>query len=166
MLEDLYYWIVVAHILGAFAFAMAHGVNLFVAFRVRAEREPERIRAYLELSGASIAMSYVGLLVLLVAGILAALAHGWFAFGWTWLSLGLVVGISILMFLRGSTYYSEVRHAVGLRAFQDKPDLPLPRPLPPDALTRLLDTRRPEELAVTGGLGLGVIVWLMVSKPF
>ena len=165
-MEDLYPWIVTAHILGAFVFAMAHGVNLFVAFRVRGDRDPERIRAYLELSGASISMTYAGLGVLLLGGIAAAWIGGWFGFGWTWLSLGLLVGLSLLMFQRGSVYYNEVRHAVGLRSFQDKPDAPPPMPLPPDALARLLGTRRPEELAVTGGLGLAVIVWLMVAKPF
>jgi hypothetical protein len=80
--------------------------------------------------------------------------------------LGLLVGLSVVMFWRGSMYYNDVRHAVGLRAFQDKPDMPLPRPLPPEGLERLLDTRRPEELTAIGGLGLGVIVWLMVAKPF
>jgi hypothetical protein len=166
MLENLYPWIVVAHILGAFMFAMAHGVNLFVAFRVRAERDPERIRAYLDLSGQSIGMTYAGLGILLLAGIAMAVMHGWFGFAWTWLSLALVVGLTVLMYIRGSIYYGEVRHAVGLRTYLDKPDAPPPKPLPPDALARLLDSRRPEELAVIGGLGFGVIVWLMVAKPF
>jgi hypothetical protein len=165
-MEDLYPWIVIAHILGAFLFALAHGVNLFVAFKVRSEREPERIRALLELSGSSITATYAGLLILLVAGIAAAWSRGWFGFGWPWLSLGLVVGLSVVMFQRGSVYYNAVRHAVGLRSFQDKPDAPPPRPLPSDALATLLQTRRPEELAAVGGLGLGVLVWLMVAKPF
>ena len=166
MLEDLYPWLVVAHILGAFMFAMAHGVNLFVAFRVRAERDPERIRAYLELSGQSIAMTYAGLGILLLAGITTAVMHGWFGLAWTWLSLALVIGLTIMMYIRGSLYYGEVRHAVGLKNYQDKPDAPPPKPLPADALARLLDSRRPEELAIVGGLGLGIIVWLMVTKPF
>jgi hypothetical protein len=165
-MEDLYPWIVIAHILGAFLFALAHGVNLFVAFKVRSEREPERIRALLELSGSSITATYAGLLILLVAGIAAAWSRGWFGFGWPWLSLGLVVGLSVVMFQRGSVYYNAVRHAVGLRSFQDKPDAPPPRPLPSDALATLLQTRRPEELAAVGGLGLGVLEWLMVAKPF
>jgi hypothetical protein len=166
MVEDLYPWLVIAHILGALVFAMAHGVNLFVAFRVRRELDKDRIRAYLELSGASITMTYAGLLVVLVTGILAGVAHGWFAFAWTWLSIAVLVGLSVLMFVRGSGYYTEIRHAVGLRSFLDKPDAPLPQPLPPDALARLLESRRPEELTVTGGLGLGVLVSLMVIKPF
>jgi hypothetical protein len=166
MLEGLYPWIVVAHILGAFIFAMAHGVSLFVAYRIRAERDAERIRAYLELSAASVGMTYAGLGILLVAGIAAAIMHGWFGFGWTWLSLGLLLALAVLMYWRGTMYYAEVRHGVGLKSYVDKPEAPAPTPLPADALARLLDNRRPEELAIIGGLGLGVIVWLMVTKPF
>ena len=83
--------------------------------------------------------------------------------GW---SLGLLIVLSLLMFQRGSVYYNAVRRAVGLRTYQDKPDAPLPRPLPMEDVERLLASRRPEELAVVGGLGLGVIIWLMVAKPF
>jgi hypothetical protein len=166
MLERFYDLFVVAHILGAFIFAMAHGVNLFVAFRIRSERDVDRIRAYLELSGQSIGMTYAGLAILLVAGIATAVMHGWFGFLWTWLALGLVIVLAILMFARGSLYYGEVRHAVGLKSYQDKPDAPAPRPLSPETVARLLDSRRPEELAIVGGLGLGIIVWLMVAKPF
>ena len=166
MTQELYPLIVVAHILGGFIFAMAHGVSLFVAFRIRGQHDPDRIRAYLELSGGTVPMMYAGLLILLVAGIGAAIMRGWFGFGWPWLSLGLLVGLALLMYQRGSVYYNQVRRAVGLRTYQDKPDAPVPAPRPTEEVVRLLNTRRPEELAVVGGLGLGMIIWLMVAKPF
>ena len=165
-MEDLYPWIVVAHVLGALLFALAHGVSVLVAFSLRPERDPIRIRAFLDLSGSSLGLTYGGLLVLLLAGIVAGVAHGWFAYAWPWVAIVILVLIAILMSLRGSMYYAEVRHAVGLRSFLDKPDAPTPKPASPEALARLLATRRPEELAVEGGLGLAVLVWLMVAKPF
>ena len=53
MLEQLYPWIVFTHVAGALVFAMAHGVSLFVALRLRHETELVRIRALLELSAST-----------------------------------------------------------------------------------------------------------------
>jgi hypothetical protein len=46
----LYQWMVFLHIAGVFAFLVAHGVSVGVAFRVRLERDPKRIMALLDLS--------------------------------------------------------------------------------------------------------------------
>ena len=43
-------WIVFIHIVAAFGFVLSHGVSAFVAFRIRAERDPARIGALLDLS--------------------------------------------------------------------------------------------------------------------
>jgi MFS family permease len=166
VVEDLYPWLVIAHVIGAFVFAMAHGVSVYVAFKIRAERDPARIRALLELSGATIGTVWAGLGLLLLAGIVAMVWAGWWRYGWTWAAIIILVLLAITMSQRGSLYYSRVRHAVGMRAYQDPPDRPLPEPLPPPQLAALLATRRPEELAVTGGLGLVVIIWLMIATPF
>ena len=42
---DWYPWIVLAHVIGAFGFILAHGVSAFVAFRIRADRRPEQVLA-------------------------------------------------------------------------------------------------------------------------
>lgn len=62
------------HIMGAFGFVAAHGGTAAVALRLRREREPDRIRALLELSRSTRSVMYWSLLVLLVAGI----ANGFF----------------------------------------------------------------------------------------
>src|SRR6266511_2088162 len=50
---ELYPWLVFLHIGGAFLFVLAHGVSALVAFRLRAERDPGRMTALLELSSTS-----------------------------------------------------------------------------------------------------------------
>jgi hypothetical protein len=162
----LYPWLVIAHVLGAFVFALAHGVSVFVGLRLRTERDPARIRALLELSGTSIGTAWAGLAVLFIAGVVAMIWHGWWRYGWTWASITVLVALAIAMSQRGSLYYNAVRRAVGMRTYQDPPDRPLPEPAAPDVLDRLLSTRRAEELAATGFAGLAVLIWLMIAKPF
>ena len=47
-----------------------------------------------------------------------------------------------------------------------KPTDPDPAPLPIDEVAALLDTKRPELLALIGGGGFLVILYLMMFKPF
>ena len=56
---------------GAFGFVLAHGASAFAAIRIRSEREPSRVAALLDLSGTSMSLMYVSLLVLVGAGIAA-----------------------------------------------------------------------------------------------
>ena len=103
------------HILGVAIFLSAHGVSMWVAFKVRAERDRTRIETLLQLSGASVSLMYVGLLVLLVGGIVAGFRGHWFGFGWIWAALGLLAGISVVMMVVSSPYYRRVKEAVKLR---------------------------------------------------
>jgi hypothetical protein len=165
-LRPYYGWIVLLHVVGAFVFVLAHGVSVFVSYQVRREREVERIRALLDLSGTSLATMYGGLAVLLIAGILGGIVGDWFRMGWIWASLAILVVVAVAMYLLASNYYADVRRAVGLPAYQDR-NLPTPPPpATPEALDRLLDTRRPDVVALVGILGLLAILVLMVLKPF
>lgn len=71
MLTALYPWIVFVHVAAAFGFVLAHGVAVFVGFRIRQERDRARIAALLDLSTGSLPPMYGSLLVLLVAGLTA-----------------------------------------------------------------------------------------------
>jgi hypothetical protein len=165
-LSELRPWLIYIHIAAAFAFVLAHGVSVWVAFALRADPEPGRVRMLLDLSGSSITAVYISLLVILVAGIVAALQAEQFSRGWTWAALVVVVIVIGAMYGLGSMYYARVRNAVGQRSYRDKADAPDPTPLPSDELAALLDSRRPELLAAIGGIGLLVLLWLMRFRPF
>ena len=160
---EIYPWLVFLHIAGAFLFVMAHGVSALVAFRLRAERDAARMIALLDLSATSLGAMYVGLLVLLVAGVVAAINRNWFSQGWPWAAIIVLVVVAAAMYLLASRYYSDVRTALGLPSMSVK-EPPPARPV--EDVVRLLDTRRPEQIAVVGFAGLLVILWLMILKPF
>jgi hypothetical protein len=159
-------WILFLHVGGAFAFAAGHGVSIFVAFQVRRERDLGRIGALLDISAASLTAAGIGLLVLLVAGIVAGITLGSFGRAWIWVSLVLLVVIGGVMTPIGGIYFANVRRAIGQRPRNLKPDQPDPVPVSASELAAMLDTRRPELLLLIGGGGFLVILWLMMFRPF
>ncbi len=159
-------WIVFAHVLGAFLFAAGHGVSLFVAFQVRRERDPARIGALLDASGRALAAAYVGLLLLVVAGIVAGIVLESFGRWWIWIALAALIGISIAMTPLGIQYFNGIRMAIGQRTRDLKATDPDPVPVSAAELATILASRRPEQLLAIGGGGFVLILYLMMFKPF
>ena len=160
-------WIVFIHIVGAFGFVLSHGASAFVAFRVRAERDPAKIGALLDLSASTLGLMYTSLLVVFVAGILAAIVGGYFnGRFWPWAAIVVLVLVAGAMYPLATEYYVRVRQAVGAKTGREKPgDSPVAQ-LDAAGLAALLDNRRPEAIAAVGVIGLLVLLWLMVLKPF
>lgn len=161
-------WLRFVHILGAFLFLLAHGGSMMMAFRLRRESEPPRLQAVLELSGASYPLMGISLLVLLASGIVAGFVGNFWIRGWIWVSLGLLVAISVAMTPLGSLYYGRVRKAVGLPYFERMKEHPAGKPASKAEIAAVLDgaLTRAIVLAVIGFVGLAVILWLMMFKPF
>ena len=163
---DWYPWIVFVHVAAAFLFVMGHGASMWASDQVRRERDIVRIQALLELSGRSLGLVYGALLTLLVAGIAAGIMGDHFARGWIWASIGVLVAIIVLMYALASTYYRRVREAVGMRTMQTPKDAPDPTPISAEALATLVDSHRPDVIGLVGIIGLLILLWLMLFKPF
>ena len=158
-------WLVFAHILGAFTFVLAHGVNVFVALRVRSEADPTRVTALLDLSKSAVAIAAIAVAFLLLTGIAAGFAGDYWGQRWIWVSLAILILLWGYMSFRGTMYHDAVRHAVGSLGVYDHKATE-PPPADPAALAALQASPRALELATVGGIGLVVILWLMVFKPF
>lgn len=164
-MPSMYGLLVFIHVLGAFLFVLAHGASMLVSFRLRSERDPVRQAALFELSSAGINMMYVGLVILLLAGIAAGFVGDHWGKGWIWASLGTLVAVMAVMYSVATPFYGRMRAAAGAPV----PDPVVARMKPPPApedLERLATSNRPMVLAAVGGIGLALIVWLMLSKPF
>jgi hypothetical protein len=163
---EWYPWIVLIHVAGGFGFVLGHGTSVMVAFRLRSERDPARVSALLDLSSGSLGMMYGALLVLLLAGIAAGFVGGYWGKAWIWVALGMFIVIVVAMYPLGSQHYAKVRRAFGLKTYQDKADAPAPEPASEAEQAALLASPQPWILAILGGGGLLIILWLMVVKPF
>ena len=157
----VYQWVVFLHILAAFVFLLAHGVSVFVAFRVQREKDIQAIRALLGLSARAVMATTLSLLVLLVAGVAAAFMGNWWSRGWTWAALGVFVVVWILMSAFTGPAFRRARIAAGFTGPVQVNESVVSEKLP-EALAEL----RPMLPALVGGIGLTAILWLMVLKPF
>jgi predicted integral membrane protein DUF2269 len=159
-----YAWWVYLHIVGAFAFVFGHGASGLAAFRIRATRDPAQIRTLLDLSSFALGLTYVGLLLLLIGGIAAGLAGDHFSRGWIWAAIVILVVIIVAMYAMATPFYGQLRVAAGVRAKDPKVDA---NPTIDQAqIDALAASSRPMVLLAIGGVGLILILWLMVLKPF
>src|SRR6476660_6559953 len=146
----MYYWVVFLHMVGVFGFLLAHGVSAGVGLRLESEREPQRIRALLDLSGHSIRWMYFSLLLLIAAGIVAGFMGNWWGQIWLWVSLVVFVLVFVAMQVRGSSYYTNIRKAIGADYYENrKVQQPL-APKSPEEIAALISPSRGKEL-----LGIG-----------
>ena len=159
-------WIVFLHVLGAFAFAAGHGVSMIVAFQLRRETDRDRMKTLLDVSATSLNLAGIGLLVLLVAGIVAGIVLQSFGQAWIWISLILFIVVGGAMTPIGAIHFNKIRLALGQRSRGAKADEPDPVPASDRELTDLVATRRPEALLLIGGGGFVVILYLMYFRPF
>jgi small-conductance mechanosensitive channel len=153
----MFAWLVTLHVLGVVLFLVTHGVSMWTAFRVRRERNREVLAAMLGMSARSNQVMYLGLILLGIGGIGAAASAGWLATGWVMASYVVFLAVLLAMFMIASPYYYRLRDS--LEGTQKVPRLD------DEELRVRLQTRRPEVLALVGGGGLAVLVWLMAVKP-
>jgi len=152
-------WWLLLHLFGVFGFLLAHGVSVTVAFRIRKERDRVKIKDLISLSGSSVRLMYVSL-VLLLAGAFAMTfqLHLWGA-AWIRLSLALLIVTIIFMIALASPYYKRVSEAVELRPSG------VPRKSD-EELEAILKSAVPVIVAGVGFFTLFVILYMMVfQKP-
>ena len=53
-----------------------------------------------------------------------------------------------------------------MRSYGMPKDAPEPTPVSAEELALLVDTRRPDVIGLVGVIGLLIILWLMMFKPF
>lgn len=163
---DFYPWVVIAHVFFVVIAFGAHGTSAFAMFQAKRETDRARLAAVLDLSGASLGVAGVGLILALLLGIVAAIMGGHFSRFWPWAAIGVVTVLFGVMTPIGANPMSNLRNALGLPSRADKRGAQPPQPAG-DAEIRAAQARlRPELLTTIGIVALAVLVWLMEAKPF
>jgi hypothetical protein len=142
------------HLLGAFGFIAAHGATAAVTFKLRAESDPARVRAMLDLSRATRGVMYVSFLMLLGAGVALGFVGEWWWAGWIWVSLAIFAVLFLAAFPLAVPYFRALRRTLD------------PQSGDVAEMRRLLGSSRPLLLAWFETLGIVAILVLMVYKPF
>lgn len=162
----MYQWLVFLHILSAFAFFMAHGVSAFMAFRLKRETNPDRMRTILDLSNFALPVMYSALMVLVLAGIGAGIMGNWFRMGWIWAAIGLLVVLWIGMWFYVARFYAPVRKALGMPYRAYRRDEAAVAQASPAEINAAVQATNPVLLGGVSFALIAVILWLMMFKPF
>jgi hypothetical protein len=144
------FWVFV-HIVGAFAFVASKGVGWAVSWRLRTQRDPERLRGLLELGARSMRLAQGFLGLLLLGGIVAGFQGSWWSQAWIGTALLLIVAVTGF----GSVLLPKHMRAVGAALDGGKSD----------DLGTLLASGRPTLVATVEMVTIAVIIFLMVFKP-
>ena len=137
-----------------------------MSFRLRKERNPERLRALLDLSRSSYTIKIIGFLWLLATGSILGGLGGWWQQAWFWVALGALFAITFVMTPLVATKYNKLRRALGLRvSYQSRKEQSAPPPAEAE-IDSILSKARPLTVAAIGIGGIAFILWLMMFKPF
>jgi len=155
-----------AHVLSAFLYLLAHGASVAVAFRIRRETNVERVSALLDLSRSTMGAAAALMLGTVTFGIALGVLGHWWATRWIWISIITLVALFVAMGRTVAPRFRRIRSAVAALS----PDAgPEQRPHAPDAheLTEAIAaSASPAAIATFALVGWGVILWMMLFKPF
>src|SRR5262245_14583946 len=105
----MYQWLVFVHLIGLVLFVAMHGVAMFMAFRVRTEREPETAKLLLALSSRANQVMYIGFLLLGIGGLGAAGSAGLLVAPWIVASYVVLIVVFVAMYALGAGFYYPLR---------------------------------------------------------
>ena len=146
------FWVFL-HIAGVLGFLAGHGSVWVASMRLRRERDPDRVRALLDLIGAASPITNGFLGLLLLGGIVAGVQGSWWSQGWIGLALILVIAVTAF----GSIVLP--RHLRAVRAALDGGQAGA-------GLAGLLASSRPMLVSTVELVVIAIILYLMVYKPF
>ena len=164
-MPDLRLFLIFLHVAFVMLFVLIHGASAAVAFRLRSERDPARVAALLDASRVALNswLLILGLLGFVVTGVWLGFIGGYWGRGWLWLSIVVLVVVVVGMTPMAAGKLRRARVAYGLETGRDR-EPPAPADLAEGA--RELQGWNPLPVAAVGGIGLLVVLYLMIVKPF
>ena len=166
MLFKLVPWIVFLHVLSAFTFFLAHGASVAMAFRIRSETNFDRIRAMLDLSAFTIRTVFRAFLAMGLTGLTLPFILKLWGKGWVWLSIVLMLIVTIQMGLMDEKRYKVLRRLVGLPYMKGSKEFPAEEPASQQEVQEFLKGLKTTDLVVYGYVIPMIVLWLMMFKPF
>jgi hypothetical protein len=149
---SLYLWLKYLHLVGLAIFLLGHGVSAGCSLVLRRPVSDAVRASLLQLSIRGNFASFPGLGLLLVTGVWMGFLGSWWHWGWIWAAIIVLVIVSVAMSAQ-SVPYHKARDVVDGKK-------------PQSEIESELKHARPVAMAVIGTVGLVVLIFLMVFKPF
>lgn len=158
----VYQWLIFLHVAAVLLFMLAHGVQVTVMWKMRWEPDPDRNVALLEALPGLPLVRLLGVAVIATGFLLVAALSLW-GRSWVWISLFLLGVIWLLMWKFGAGYFNLTHQAatwaIEMRGTAEEPGATA-------AFTKARLAWHPIGMTSMGLVGLAVILWLMIFKPF
>jgi len=151
-------WALWLHIASVLAFLAAHGASIVVLYRVRRERDREKILSFITLSGETARPMYISLVAIVLSGSYLGWRLSSFQHWWIWTAIAILVLTTILMIVVAKPYFNRVKGACAMRPSG------VPRKSD-EELIGLLTSPHAHAITAIGVLGLVAILYLMVFQP-
>jgi hypothetical protein len=153
------YWVFI-HLAGVLGLLATHGVSIFALYRIRAVApDRDKITELIAFSGSTVTPMYISLVVVIVGGVGAALKVSYLSATWLQVSIAILVLTLVGMYALARPYFRRITASCGIRPSG------VPR-VSDEELTELIRGPRAHVITAVGTLGLVVIVFLMVVKPW
>jgi hypothetical protein len=149
---SLYLWLKFLHLAGLGMFLLGHGASAGSSLLLRNPQAEAFRGKLLQLSIRANVVAFPGLLILIITGVWMGFLQSWWRTGWIWTAIVVLVAVMVVMSAMSVPYHKS-RDAVR----DNKPGT---------EVDNLLASARPLVLAGIGGIGLLVLIFLMVFKPF
>ena len=142
-------WLVLLHVLSVITFFLAHGAGAAMAFKMRKETNPERMRAMLDLSGSPLLVYMLSYLVMGITGITMVILLKLWTRGWVWVAIVAMLFVFLWMY-RISRPYAKLRKLVGLPYIEGKVEHPAEPPASDEAIVGHVRTLGVTQFVVVG----------------
>ena len=151
-------WALWVHIASVLVFLGAHGASMTVLYRIRKERDREKILSFVTLSGQTSKPMYYALGAIVLSGTYLGWRLVSFQHWWIWTAIAILVLTTVLMLVVAKPYFDRVKTACAMRPSG------VPRKSD-EELAGLLSSPHAHVITAIGVLGLVAILYLMVFQP-
>lgn len=159
-------WLVFLHVLGAITFFLGHGAAAAMAFQLRKEHHLERIQAMLDLSVTLLGLYFGAFLVMGITGLILPFLLDLWGEGWIWVSIVLMLFVTVWMGLFNEKAYKTLRRLAGQPYMVGNKNFPAEEAASADEIRAHIDGINLRSVVVVGYVIPAFVLWLMIFKPF
>jgi len=163
----MYDFLLFVHVGSVMVYFLFHGAIASVTFALKRETSDGQRQALSSVLDRAYRVAPLALLTLVLSGILLGLLGRWWSDGWIWVSILALVVLAVFMFVVGGLYFDRRFEAVDDRPWaQQAQEGTATHRLVHHPLMDRHHAKIPLLLTASGVTVMGVILWLMMFKPF
>jgi hypothetical protein len=163
-----YQIILYLHVASTLGFFLFHGATASASYGLKRENGRKSVELLLKMRETAGVAGGISGTVLFISGIVLGFMGRFWSEVWIWLAIGVFLIISFVMGGYGRNNFDRVSYMIDPEKYKAPRDKKGEEPIPATEkeLAEEQAEGRPVMLTVTGIAALGLILWLMMFRPF